>query len=102
MWPTNQCRGNVTITFNGEIYNFKTLRSELEKKGCKFKTNSDTEVILNCYIHWGIDKLLEKADGMFAIAIYDEKNLFYMCRDRFGKKPLYYLYSSYGLILARI
>ena len=80
------------ITFNGEIYNFKTLRNELEILGAKFKSNSDTEVVLEAYQRWGINKTLTKLDGMFAFGIYDHSTkTIFLARDRFGKKPLYYL-----------
>jgi len=84
-------QNSIVITFNGEIYNFLKLKNELQLEGVKFKTNSDTEVLIYGYKVWGIDKLLEKIDGMFAFAIYDSifKKV-HLCRDRFGKKPLYY------------
>ncbi len=82
--------GNVLV-FNGEIYNFKVLKSELEILGEQFKTTSDTEVLLKGFNQWGIKKLLSKVEGMFAFALYQAqyKKLF-LARDRFGKKPLYY------------
>ena len=80
----------VIITVNGEVYNFLELKKELEDK-YTFKSTSDSEVVLYGYIEWGIDKLLEKIDGMYAISIYDkEKEELFLARDRFGKKPLYY------------
>lgn len=81
---------NVIITVNGEIYNFKALKKELERK-YKFKSTSDSEVALYGYIEWGIDTLLEKIDGMYALSIYDKrKEELYLVRDRVGIKPLYY------------
>jgi len=82
--------GRLTIIYNGEIYNFLELKEELEKKGHKFVTHSDTEVILHAYEEYGVD-LLSKLNGMFSFALWDEseKRLF-LARDRFGKKPLYY------------
>ena len=81
---------NVIITVNGEIYNFKALKKELEGK-YKFKSTSDSEVILYGYIEWGIDTLLDRIDGMYAISIYNKKkNELYLVRDRVGIKPLYY------------
>jgi asparagine synthase (glutamine-hydrolysing) len=78
------------IVFNGEIYNYLFLKKELENLNFKFKTNSDTEVVLNSYIKWG-ENFVEKLDGMFSIIIYDKiNNELVICRDRFGKKPLYY------------
>jgi len=80
----------VIITVNGEIYNFLELKKELESK-YTFKSTSDSEVVLYGYIEWGIDKLLEKIDGMYAISIYDkEKEELFLVRDRTGIKPLYY------------
>lgn len=89
--PMKSSSGQSLITFNGEIYNYQELRELLTKAGFVFKTNSDTEVILNGYECWGIDKLMSLIDGMFAFAIFDkkERNLI-LARDRFGKKPLYY------------
>lgn len=83
-------RNEVLITFNGEIYNFKDLRNELLSQGHTFSSNSDTEVILNGYAEWGIEELLKKLDGMFAFCLYDITSAqLFLCRDRFGKKPLY-------------
>jgi asparagine synthase (glutamine-hydrolysing) len=80
----------VVIAVNGEIYNFLALKKELEAK-YTFKSASDSEVVLHGYIEWGIDKLLEKIDGMFAISIYDkESGQLFLARDRAGIKPLYY------------
>ena len=82
----------LTIVFNGEIYNYKELRSELEKKNHKFSTQSDTEVILKSYVEYGED-CPKYLDGMFAFAIWDEeKKELFTARDRFGKKPLYYTF----------
>ena len=79
-----------TISFNGEIYNYLELKQELESKNFLFSTNSDTEVLLASYQAWGID-MLQKLDGMFAFAIYDQKKDELFCaRDRFGEKPFYY------------
>lgn len=81
---------NIVIVFNGEIYNYRSLKSSLEQEGVTFNTKSDTEVILKLYETKGIDsfKLL---DGMYAFSIYDKnKNKVYITRDFFGEKPLYY------------
>ena len=81
---------NYKIVFNGEIYNYLELRRDLESKGHKFKTQSDTEVILKSYIHYG-DGFVSKLNGMFAIAIYDlSLKKLVICNDPFGIKPLYY------------
>ena len=78
------------ITYNGEIYNYKEIQTELESKGHKFKTESDTEVLVKAFQTWGID-CLEKLNGMFAFAIWDEdEKTLTLARDRAGIKPLYY------------
>ena len=83
------------LVFNGEIYNFKRLKSELkENHGVTFKTHSDTEVVLKSFEIWG-DEFVEKLNGMFAIAIYHEtSNSIYLYRDRIGIKPLYFYYQD--------
>ena len=82
--------GNYIIVFNGEVYNFKAIRTELEDLGYKFISNSDTEVILYSYKKWGI-KCIDKFIGMFAFAILDKiNNKLILVRDRAGVKPLYY------------
>ena len=80
--------GNV-IVFNGELYNYKALRSDLEKDGLRFKSKSDTEVLLQAYARWGMDAI-RRFRGMFAFAIWDErKRHTLLARDRLGIKPLY-------------
>ena len=80
----------VIIAVNGEIYNYLTLKKDLEKK-YTFQSTSDSEVVLYGYLEWGIDSLLERIDGMYAISIYDKKNeKLYLVRDRAGIKPMYY------------
>lgn len=88
--PMHAGAGRYSITYNGEIYNFKSLRKTLEASGVAFETQCDTEVLLKAYIHWG-EGVLERISGMFAFAIWDahEKALF-LARDRVGKKPLHY------------
>ncbi|MDP2913215.1 MAG: asparagine synthase (glutamine-hydrolyzing) [Candidatus Omnitrophota bacterium] len=80
----------LCIVYNGEVYNFPELKTELINKGNVFSTHSDTEVVLKCYRQWGPD-CLNRFNGMFALAIWDgrDKTLF-LARDRFGKKPLYF------------
>ena len=86
--------GTVSVVFNGEIYNFGKLREELEARGHRFSTHSDTEVIVHLYEEMGAD-CVTKLRGMFAIALYDEKrNSLLLARDRLGKKPLYYAVSE--------
>jgi asparagine synthase (glutamine-hydrolysing) len=81
---------SVWIVFNGEIYNFRQLRQELESRGRTFRTQSDTEVILQGYAHWGIE-VVPRLNGMFAFALWDaRRETLYLARDRVGKKPLFY------------
>jgi asparagine synthase (glutamine-hydrolysing) len=85
--------GTIWITYNGEIYNFPELRSRLETSGHRFKTRSDTEVILKCYEQYGIDAFA-KLNGIFGFAIYDRRlQKTFLVRDRFGVKPVYYCES---------
>lgn len=82
--------GNIWITFNGEIYNYIEIKKELQEKGCIFKSESDTEVVLYAYKIWG-KKCLQKFNGMWAFVIFDKtKNILFGARDRFGVKPFYY------------
>ena len=91
--------GNV-IVFNGEIYNYRELRKELESSGCAFRTSSDTEVLLVAYREWGIDALA-RLNGIFAFALYDAGSaILILARDRFGVKPLYYSVSGQSLSFA--
>lgn len=81
----------VGVVFNGAIYNFLTLRTELEQAGYRFRSRTDTEILLYGYQHWGIHRLVKRLRGMFAIALWDEQErVLYLIRDRLGVKPLYY------------
>lgn len=87
------------ISFNGEIYNFREVRSELEQRGHQFSTHSDTEVILAAYRQWGVE-CLSRLNGMFVFAIYDQRTRqLFLARDRLGVKPLYYASLSDGSII---
>ena len=87
------------ITYNGEVYNFRELRKELESSGCIFSSQSDTEVVLNAYSRWG-EKCVARFNGMFAFAIYDtHKRELFIARDRYGIKPLYYTFLEDGTLL---
>ncbi len=86
---------HLTIVYNGEIYNFKEIKKELQQEGYRFISNSDTEVILKSFDKWGIEKSIEKFIGMFAFVIYDKKNQKIFCvRDRTGVKPFYYYFDQ--------
>lgn len=88
--PMQNADGSVTVTFNGEIYNFQELREELIALGYEFKTSGDTETIVHGYEAWG-EGVLERLRGMFALAIWDDRKKRLVCaRDIFGIKPLYY------------
>ena len=91
---------DLVIVYNGEIYNFKELKEQLESKGYRFNSGTDTEVILYAYHCWG-PSCAEKFDGMWAFCIYDKKkNILFLSRDRFGIKPLYYYFDGSKFIFA--
>ena len=92
--------GQVWIVFNGEIYNFRSVRDELAAAGHALNTSSDTEVLLHAYLIWG-EECLRRLNGMFAFAIYDGRTqTLFAARDRFGEKPLYVLERDGTLYLA--
>jgi len=96
--PISNEDGSVVVVFNGEIYNFRELRAELQDTGHHFSTKSDTEVIVHAYEEWE-DEALHRFNGMFAIALWDEqRERLLLARDRMGKKPLYWHYSQQGLL----
>ncbi len=89
---------SCAIVYNGEIYNHRDVRAELEKRGHKYTTNSDTESILHAYEEYGVD-CVKHLRGMFAIAIWDAgRSRLFLARDRFGKKPLYYVHQGRRLV----
>ena len=92
--PLSNEDGSLWIVFNGEIYNFHSLRAELIQLGHTFRTGSDTEVIIHLYEQYGVE-CLHYLRGMFAFAIWDStRNILFAARDRLGKKPFYYAHSS--------
>ncbi len=96
----NTGEDSYTIVYNGELYNTSELREELKQNGYSFKTNSDTEVVLTSYIHWGKD-CVYKLNGIFAFAVWDGKNRqLFLARDRIGVKPLFFYEYNSGLIFA--
>jgi asparagine synthase (glutamine-hydrolysing) len=89
--PMQSADGDWVLTYNGEIYNFLSLRRELESAGAQFRTNSDTEVLLEGLARWGVASTLERLQGMFAFAAWNRRNRkLYLARDRVGQKPLFY------------
>lgn len=89
------------LTFNGEIYNFQDIRKQLEPLNHPFRGHSDTEVLLAAIQHWGIEKTLQTAKGMFAFALWDRKNATLMlARDHMGKKPLYFGHAGHDFVFA--
>lgn len=104
-------RGSEVVAFqNGEIYNYRELKTQLDQRGHHFTSLSDTEVLAHGFAEWGIDGLLQRIDGMYAIAILDRRSTeLHLARDRFGEKPLFYAsahgrfaYSSSLLALAAL
>lgn len=93
--PMINDRGDVILTLNGEVYNAFDFKDDLIKDGFKFRSSSDTEVVLYLYLKYGLDKMLSMLNGMFAIVIVDlRKSKVYIARDRFGIKPMYYFHNK--------
>src|SRR3984957_13437758 len=98
--PLSNEDGSVWIIFNGEIYNYRELTAELVSKGHVFKTKTDTEVIVHLYEEYG-ESCVEKLRGMFAFAIWDDRQkVLLLARDRVGIKPLYYWQSEHSIVFA--
>src|SRR6266436_849814 len=96
--PMSNEDGTVWVALNGEIYNFQALRVRLEGRGHKFRTRSDTEVVIHAYEEYG-DKWLSHLDGMFGLAVWDvRKRTLLLARDRLGEKPLYYHAGSHAFV----
>ena len=87
--PASDSAGKIQVVWNGEIYNYRELRSELQSRGSIFRDSSESEVLINLYLEFGLD-FINKLNGMFAIAIYDSRDYsLHLIRDRMGKKPLW-------------
>jgi len=98
--PLGNEDGRVLITYNGEVYNYRELRRELEAQGHRFRTQSDTEVLVHAYEEWGED-MLRRLNGQFAFAIYDRRSeTVFLARDRFGVRPLFYAEREGALYFA--
>jgi len=97
--PMASASQRYVIVFNGEIYNYRALSAELTQRGHRFRGHSDTEVLLAAVEAWGLDEALRRANGMFAIALWDrEERVLHLTRDRIGKKPLYYGWAGRTLL----
>ncbi|MBY0283002.1 MAG: amidotransferase 1, exosortase A system-associated [Sphingomonas sp.] len=96
--PMHSADGTISVSYNGEIYNFAEVRAELEAKGAHFRTDSDTEVLLYGWATWG-PAMLDRLNGMFALALYDDRRkALFLARDRMGVKPLHYVVLSDGAV----
>ena len=99
--PMLNVDGSIGVTFNGEIYNYIELRDELISLGRRFRSSSDTEVLIQGFQEWGMDSLLSKVRGMFAFALWDNLNQrLFLVRDRLGVKPLFYTVHNGSLVFA--
>ncbi len=99
--PMLSSDSQVGVVFNGAIYNFQELRAELEQRGHRFRSQTDTEVLIAGYLQWGIDELVRRLRGMFAFAIWDNRDAaLYLVRDRLGVKPLLYIEDGNSLVFA--
>lgn len=97
--PQTNEDGTIAVVFNGEIYNAGELRARLIAGGHRFTGHSDTEVLVHGYEQWGIDGLLERCDGMWAFALWDDaRRVAFLSRDRCGEKPLYYMRAEDGAL----
>lgn len=99
--PMLSSEGSIGIVFNGAVYNFRSIRNELERLGYKFKSQTDTEVLVQGYREWGIDRLASKIQGMFAFGLWDDSaRKLFLVRDRLGVKPLVFALRSKQIAFA--
>jgi asparagine synthase (glutamine-hydrolysing) len=99
--PMSTPDNRFTISYNGEIYNFREIRADLQKRGVRFRSSSDTEVMLHAIATWGLANAITRFNGMFAFALYDRHaQKLWLARDRYGVKPLYYARVGNTLLFA--
>lgn len=99
--PMISASGRYAVVFDGEVYNYQELRADLESDGAQFRGRSDTETMLESFEHWGINRALQRINGMFAMAVWDrEKRQLHLIRDRMGKKPLYVGWAGKDFVFA--
>lgn len=97
--PMVSADGRYVLAYNGEIYNFAAMRATLSTLGHRFNGHSDTEVLLAAVVEWGLEQALQRANGMFALALWDiREQCLWLARDRVGKKPLYYGWAGADLV----
>jgi asparagine synthase (glutamine-hydrolysing) len=99
--PMQSACGRYIVSYNGEVYNFRVLRAELERRRHVFRGHSDTEVLLAAVTEWGLCRALDRFNGMFALALWDRRDrVLLLVRDRIGEKPLYYGWVGHALVFA--
>src|SRR4051812_42931956 len=96
--PMATADGRLVITYNGELYNYRELRAELERAGHRFRSETDTEVVLQAYREWG-PACVDRFNGMFGLAVWEpERRRLFLARDRYGVKPVYFAFAGDELV----